>query len=286
VNGARKRSRLRQGPRVRRAKLGQHFVADPNLLELIVRESGAGPDDRVLEVGGGAGALSERLAPRVGHLIVVEVDQWLRPQLEPVAERHPNVTLVWADAMRLDLGALEPAPSKLVSNLPYSIATPLILRTIEELPGMTEWTVMVQREIADRLRAGPGSRVYGAPSVLVQLACEVELLRTVDRAVFSPRPRVDSALLRLRRRGPAAAEPTRRLVHEAFAHRRKSLARSLGLAGGRGGGEARDAVREALREAGLAEDARAESLAPEDFVRLAGALAGERAGERNEGAGS
>ena len=251
-----------------RRRLGQHFLADSNLLETIVRESGVGGDDVVLEVGGGAGALTERLAPRVRRLHVIELDERMRPPLEEVASEAGNVELLWADAMRLDLRSLDPAPTKVVSNLPYSIVTPLILKTIEELPSVGSWTLLVQREIAERLRAAPGSRIYGAPSVLVQLAAEVELLRGVDRAVFTPRPRVDSALLALRRRGPAAPEPVRRLVHEAFAHRRKSLARSLELASPGG----RDAARSALREAGLPEDARAEALAPEDFVRLAGSL--------------
>jgi 16S rRNA (adenine1518-N6/adenine1519-N6)-dimethyltransferase len=278
---------LRPNGRRPKRRLGQHFVADPNLLELIVRESGVGSDDGVLEVGGGAGALSERLAPRVGHLHVVEVDERLRPELEAVAGRYANVTLIWADAMKLDLGSLVPSPSKLVSNLPYAIATPLILRTIEELPGMDQWLVMVQREIADRLRARPGTRAYGAPSVLVQLACEIELVRTVDRAVFSPRPRVQSALLRLRRRGPAAPPTVRGLVREAFGHRRKSLARSVGLAAGRRAAEAREGIRAALREVGVGEDARAETLAPEDFVRLDRALAGSGAVEdEDRGAGS
>jgi 16S rRNA (adenine1518-N6/adenine1519-N6)-dimethyltransferase len=251
-----------------RRRLGQHFLADPNLLDAIVRESGAGDADVVLEVGGGAGALTERLAPRVRHLHVIEIDERLRPELEPLAAELGAVDLHWTDAVKADLAALDPPPTTMVSNLPYSIATPLILKTIDELPGVASWTLLVQREIADRLRAAPGSRTYGAPSVLVQLATEVELLRTVDRAVFTPRPRVDSALVALRRRGPAAPEPVRRLVREAFAHRRKSLARSLELAEPGG----RESARAALREAGLAEDARAESLSPEEFVRLAGSL--------------
>lgn len=256
--------------RARRRRLGQHFLADPNLLDAIVRESALRAGDVVLEVGGGGGALTERLAPQVEHVSVIELDEGLRAELEAVAAEHGNVSLVWADAMDVDLASLEPVPTTMVSNLPYSIATPLLLKTIEELPGLRSWTVMVQREIADRLRAGPGSRVYGAPSVLVQLACEVELLRSVDPAVFSPRPRVASALVRLRRRGPAAPEPVRRLVHEAFAHRRKSLARSLELAAPSGNrGARREAARAALRGAGLPEDARAEALSPEDFVRLA-----------------
>ncbi len=133
---------------------------------------------------------------------------------------------------------------------------------------MGRWTVMVQREIADRLRAPSGNRTYGSPSVLVQLACEVSLVRTVDPAVFRPRPRVESAILALRRTGPGAGPATRRLVRAAFAHRRKSLARSLEHA--RPGSLA--PAREALAELGLAEDARAESLSPEDFAALSAKL--------------
>jgi 16S rRNA (adenine1518-N6/adenine1519-N6)-dimethyltransferase len=237
---------------------------DTNLLDAIVREARLEPQDTVLEVGGGEGALTERLADQAAGVHVIELDQRLHVALGAVAERHPNVSLVWGDAMRIDLAAIEPAPTAVVSNLPYSIATPLLLRTISELPSVATWTVMVQREIADRLRAGPGSRRYGSPSVLMQLACRVELLRTVDRAVFRPRPRVDSALLRLVRHGPAAPVPVARLVREAFAHRRKSLARSLELAEpGR-----MQAARAALRELELPEDARAESLSPAQFVRL------------------
>jgi 16S rRNA (adenine1518-N6/adenine1519-N6)-dimethyltransferase len=251
-----------------RRRLGQHFVADPNLLEMIVRESGVEADDVVLEVGGGAGALSERLAPRVRHLHVIEVDERLRPDLEAIAAERGNLSLIWADGLRVDLSSLEPAPVSVVSNLPYSIATPMILKTLEELESVDSWTLLVQREIAERLRAAPGSRAYGAPTVIVQLAAEVEILRAVDRAVFTPRPRVDSALIALRRRGPAPPEPVRRLVHQAFAHRRKSLARSLELAAPGG----REAARAALRDAGLPEGARAEALTPEEFVRLAGSL--------------
>jgi 16S rRNA (adenine1518-N6/adenine1519-N6)-dimethyltransferase len=255
----------RARPTGSRRRLGQHFLADPNLLELIVREAGLGPDDVVLEVGGGAGALTRRLAERVAHLHVIELDERMRTELEAVATEAGNVSLHWADAMRCALADLDPAPSAMVSNLPYSIATPLILRTIEELPGLREWTLMLQREIADRLRAEPGTKAYGAPTVLVQLACDVELLRGVNRAVFVPRPRVESALLRLRRRGPAAPPGLRDLVHQAFAHRRKRLARSLELA--RPGRLER--VRAALEEAGLAPGTRAEALAPEEFTRLA-----------------
>jgi 16S rRNA (adenine1518-N6/adenine1519-N6)-dimethyltransferase len=247
-------------------RLGQNFLADPNLLDAIVRESGAGPGDVVLEVGGGEGALTERVAPLVDRVLVIELDTRLRDELEAVAAAQGNVEVVWGDALRVDLGALSTAPTAMVSNLPYSIATPLILRTISELPTIGSWTVMVQREIADRLRAAPGTRAYGAPSVLVQLVCVVTFLRAVDRAVFTPRPRVDSALLRLERRAGAPLDTAViELVRGAFAHRRKALAGSLELAGV----EARGRVRAALDELGIAPDARAEALAPDDFVRLA-----------------
>lgn len=250
-------------PGLRQRRLGQNLLADPNLLALVVREAAVGPADAVLEIGGGGGALSAPLAPLAGHLYVIELDERFGPRLEPLA--GPNVTLIWGDAMKLGLSLLDPPPTKVVSNLPYSIATPILLRTIEELPSVHTWLVMVQREIAERLRAGPGTRIYGAPSVLVQLACDVELVRTVPRTVFSPRPRVDSALIRLRRHGSAAPPPLRQLVRDAFAHRRKVLARSLELARpGR-----REAAAAALAEMGLPPGARAESLSPQDFALLA-----------------
>jgi len=251
-------------------RLGQNFLADPNLLDAIVRDAELSPDDVVLEVGAGEGVLSERLAPVVAHLHTVEIDRGLEPALAALAAR-PDVSLHWGDAMKLDLAALRPAPTAMVANLPYSVATPLILRTIEQLPGVERWTVMVQREIADRLRAAPGSRTYGSPSVVAQLACEVELVRSVDPAVFKPRPRVASAILRLRRTGPAPDQATWQLIRAAFAHRRKSLARSLEH--GRPGSLA--PARAALAELGLAEDARAEALAPADFAALSAKLQGD-----------
>jgi 16S rRNA (adenine1518-N6/adenine1519-N6)-dimethyltransferase len=250
-------------------RLGQNFLADPNLLDAIVRDAELGPGDVVLEVGAGEGVLSERLAAAAAHLHVIEIDRGLEPALAAVAAL-PNVDLHWGDAVKLDLAALAPPPTAMVANLPYSVATPVILRTIAELPSLRRWTVMVQREIADRLRAGPGSRTYGSPSVLVQLACEVELVRTVDPAVFRPRPRVDSAILRLRRTGPAADPWTREMVRGAFAHRRKSLARSLELT--RPGLLA--PARAALAELGQPEDARAEALSPEQFAAFSAKLPG------------
>jgi 16S rRNA (adenine1518-N6/adenine1519-N6)-dimethyltransferase len=249
-------------------RLGQNFLADPNLLEAIVRDAGLDPGDVVLEVGAGEGVLTVRLAAAAAHVHTVELDRGLEDALAEVASL-PNVDLHWADAMAFELGGLEPAPTAMVANLPYAVATPVLLRTIEELPGLRRWTVMVQREIADRLRAAPGNRTYGAPSVLAQLACEVELVRTVDPAVFKPRPRVESAILGLRRTGPAAGPELRRLVRGAFAHRRKTLARSLELVRPGTLGPARAA----LASLDLPGDARAEALSPAEFAGLGERLA-------------
>jgi len=255
-------------------RLGQNFLADPNLLDAIVRDSGVGADDVVLEVGAGEGVLSRRLAARVAHLHTVEIDRGLEEALAPVAAL-PDVTLHWGDAVKLDYAALDPAPDAMVANLPYSVATPVILETIAALPSLQTWTVMVQLEIAERLRASSGNKTYGAPTAIAQLACEVELIRKVDPAVFKPRPRVDSAILRLRRTGPGADEATRDLVRAAFAHRRKTLARSLELAGLRGVPRPRQAARAGLARLGLPESARAEQLAPGDFAALSAILQGE-----------
>jgi 16S rRNA (adenine1518-N6/adenine1519-N6)-dimethyltransferase len=249
-------------------RLGQNFLADPNLLDAILRDASLEGDDVVLEVGAGEGILTERLAEAARHVHAVELDRGLEAALASLSGR-PGVELHWADAMKLDLGTLDPPPTVMVANLPYSVATPLLLRTIEELPSLRRWTVMVQREIADRLRAAPGSRTYGAPSVLAQLACEVRLLRGVDPAVFRPRPRVESAIIGLRRTGPGADAFVRELVRAAFAHRRKALPRSLDHV--RPG--SLEAARAALAELGLPEDSRAESLSPEEFAALAAKLA-------------
>ena len=257
-------------PGERRRHLGQHFLADPNLLDAIVREAELDRSDVVLEVGGGEGVLTERVAPLVRAVHVIEIDERLSAALSRVTAGHPNVMIHWGDAVRFDLTRLDPAPTAMVANLPYSVATPVIMQTIAELPQIGWWTVMVQREIAGRLRAKPGGRNYSAVSVIAQLACRVEMLRSVDRAVFVPRPRVDSAVIRLTRRGPAPRERVREVVRAAFAHRRKRLARSLELALAEPG--VKDRAREALIRIGIDPGVRAQELEPEQFVDLAQAL--------------
>ena len=255
--------------------LGQNFLIDSNILGVIGRAAELAPHDVVLEVGGGLGVLSEYLAQRVGHVHVVEIDERLREALSDATGSHPNVSVHWADAMTIDLSSLDPPPDKVVANLPYGVAAGVLLRTIEELPGARLWVAMVQREVGERLASGPGGGIYGAPSVLAQLACEVQVLRAIPRTVFHPVPNVDSVLVQMRRRRAcsgidalASSSALRALVAGAFAHRRKTLAGSLGLAGG-AQMRSREQIREALVTLGHPPDARAERLSPEDFRALA-----------------
>jgi 16S rRNA (adenine1518-N6/adenine1519-N6)-dimethyltransferase len=252
----------------RARELGQNFLVDRNIVDVIDRLAELDERDVVLEIGGGPGILSQRLAERAGHVHVVEVDPSLEDELRGALARFDNVSLHIADALELDLGLLDPVPDKVVANLPYGIAATVILRTIDELPSVRSWVVMVQREVGERLAASPGTRAYGAPSVLAQLACEVRVLRAIPRTVFRPVPHVDSVLVGLRRVGPAADPGVARLVHDAFAHRRKALAGSLALAQG-ARADVRLRAREALVELGHPADERAERLAPEEFRELA-----------------
>ena len=256
-------------------ELGQNFLIDDNILRVIESAAELSLDDVVLEVGGGLGVLSEHLAPRVGHLHVVEIDRALEAPLREALEPFANTSLHLADAVSLDLGSLRPAPGKVVANLPYGVAATVLLSSIATLPQATLWVAMVQREVADRLAAGPGTKTYGATSVLAQLSCEVRRLRRVPRTVFHPEPNVQSALVVLRRTGPAPPTALRALVHAGFAHRRKALSGSLALAQG-SPDYLRPATRAALERMGHRPDARAERLAPDDWRRLAEALGAER----------
>jgi 16S rRNA (adenine1518-N6/adenine1519-N6)-dimethyltransferase len=255
-------------------ELGQNFLIDDNILGVIGRAAELDPADVVLEVGGGVGVLSEYLAPRVGHLHVVEVDRSLEPALRDALAPFGNSTLHLADAVSLDLGGLQPAPDKVVANLPYGVAATVILRALEELPGVRLIVAMVQREVGERLAARPGSKIYGATSVIAQLASEVKVVRKVSPNVFHPVPNVGSALVVLRRNAPPPQREVVDLVHAAFAHRRKALAGSLALAPGAPDG-VRERSRAVLEEIGQPADARAERLSAADFVTLA-----ERLSER------
>ena len=252
-------------------ELGQHFLVDENILGVIGRLAELGPDDVVLEIGPGLGVLTEYLAERVARVRAVELDRGLESALRERFSDRANVELVFADAVKLDHAAAEPPPTKLVANLPYNVATPIVVESLDGLPSVELWTVMVQREVADRFFARPATKAYGAVSVLVQLLTERTGLHPVSRNVFRPRPNVESALVAFRRRGgvPTDYAHVKRVVVGAFAHRRKTLPNSLELAGTAD----RDAAARALAHLGMAPDVRAEALTPAQLVQLARVLA-------------
>ena len=248
--------------------LGQHFLVDENILGVIGRMSRLDANDVVVEIGPGLGVLTRYVADRVNLVHSIELDRSLEPALREKLEGRPNVRLVWADALRVDIDALRPPPSKLVANLPYNIATPLVVETLEHAPSLAHWCVMVQREVADRFFAEPRTKAYGAVSVLVQLSARKTGFHPVPPTVFRPRPRVESALVAFEREEIAAIADVRPVVEAAFAHRRKTAANSLAQAGL----ATRDRTEEALVAIGRPRNARAEELMPEEFVRLAEAL--------------
>ena len=250
-------------------ELGQHFLVDENILGVIGRLSRPSADDIVLEIGPGLGVLTAYLADRVRRVHAVELDRQLEPGLRRRLGERANVELHFADALGFDYLSLAPQPSKLIANLPYNIATPLVAESLDGLPTIGLWCVMVQREVAERFFAAEGTKAYGAVSVYVRLATERIGFHPVSRNVFRPRPNVDSALVAFVRKPlPDCFRDVKRVVAAAFAHRRKTLANSLELAG------LADRERAAAALAGLGRDAdaRAQVLAPEEFVQLARAL--------------
>ncbi|MET8864178.1 16S rRNA (adenine(1518)-N(6)/adenine(1519)-N(6))-dimethyltransferase RsmA [Nonomuraea sp. NPDC004580] len=253
-------------------KLGQNFVIDAGTVRRIVRVADLSPDDVVIEVGPGLGSLTLALLPSAAHVVTVEIDPVLATQLPlTVADRAPagDLTVVNADAMKVtpdDLAGHE--PTALVANLPYNVAVPVVLHLLEVLPSLRKGLVMVQSEVADRLAAGPGSKVYGVPSVKAAWYADVRRAGPVGRSVFWPVPNVDSGLVSLLRRDPPPTTATREEVFEvvdaAFAQRRKTLRAALAT----WAGSPADAER-ALRAAGVGPSARGEQLDVHAFARIA-----------------
>jgi 16S rRNA (adenine1518-N6/adenine1519-N6)-dimethyltransferase len=244
--------------------LGQHFLLDENLVDLAIRMADVGPEDVVLEIGAGLGTLTAALGRAARTVHAIETDRRMAAPLAESTAGLDGVVVHWGDCMKMDLGALDPPPTRVVSNLPYHVATPILIETICRLPAVGAWALMTQREVAERWLAQSGSRLYGGPSVIVQLACEATGRRSVGREVFSPRPRVDSALVALRRKAPSPSAGVRSLVRAAFAVRRKTLVNALGQAGAD-----RDRVRAALGDLGLGESVRPEQVTPPMYARLA-----------------
>lgn len=256
-------------------RLGQNFVTDPNTVRRIVAAARVTPDDVVLEVGPGLGSLTLALLPHVRHVVAVELDPVLADQLpRTVEERAPGLadrlTVIQADALRITELPIE--PSALVANLPYNVAVPVVLHLLETFPSLMSVLVMVQKEVADRLAAGPGSRVYGVPSVKARWHCTVEAAGDVGTSVFWPVPHVESGLVRMTRCSPPACSATRgevfAVVDAAFGQRRKTLRSALATLAG----SARSAE-DALVAAGVDPSLRGEQLGVAEFARIADALA-------------
>lgn len=260
-------------------RLGQNFVTDPNTVERIVRAAGLTPDDIVLEVGPGLGSLTLALLPHCRRVVAVEIDPVLAERLpRTVAERAPECAdrlhVVLADALQVsadDVRTTEGPPTALVANLPYNVAVPVVLYLLAQVPTLDTVLVMVQKEVADRLAAEPGSRVYGVPSAKARWYGRVSGAGTVGTQVFWPVPHVDSGLVRIERGTPppcrASREAVFAVVDAAFAQRRKTLRSTIaGLAGGPAAAEA------VLRVANVDPAARGEALDIAAFARIADAL--------------
>lgn len=256
-------------------KWGQNFVTDPNTVRRIVRSARLDPTDVVLEVGPGLGSLTLGLLPHVQRVVAVEIDPRLAERLpRTVTDRLPQfvdrLEVLEADAMRLD--EMPGVPTALVANLPYNIAVPVVLHLLQWVPSISNVLVMVQKEVADRLAAGPGSRVYGVPSVKARWYCDVESAGNIGTSVFWPVPHVESGLVRMTRRDPPPSSSGRAatfaVVDAAFSQRRKTLRSALATyAGGPNRAEA------ALVAAGVAPSERGESLTVAEFARISDALA-------------
>jgi 16S rRNA (adenine1518-N6/adenine1519-N6)-dimethyltransferase len=249
-------------------KLGQNFLHDPNTIRRIVAAAGLTPSDVALEVGPGLGSLTLGLVGACRHVHAVEIDPRLAAALpETVTAAHLSVHP--GDAMRVRAADLDPAPTMLVANLPYNVAVPVVLHLLAELPTLRGGLVMVQKEVADRLTAGPGSKVYGVPSVKLAWYAEARPAGKVPPAVFWPVPNVDSGLVAFTRRDPPAGtarEAVFAVIDAAFAQRRKTLRAALsGWAGGP------DLAEKVLVAAGISPQARGESLSVEEFAAIAAA---------------
>jgi len=252
-------------------KLGQNFVIDPNTVRRIVAQAHVSEADVVVEIGPGLGSLTLALLPKVAKVLAVEIDPVLAGALPSTVALHApdlknNLTVVNADAMRIT--ELPAAPTHLVANLPYNVSVPVVLHFLETFPSLKEILVMVQAEVADRMAAGPGSKIYGVPSVKMAWYGEVTKAGSVGRNVFWPAPNVDSGLVRLVRKerefDPALRELTFTIVDAAFGQRRKTLRTALGSALG-----SPQNVESILRDAGVDPGLRGEQLSLQDFVAIA-----------------
>lgn len=259
-------------------KYGQNFIGDPALLERIATVCDWQPGDRALEIGPGAGTLTRAIAREAEEVLAVEIDRRLAPLLEETLADCANVHLVFTDALKADLDALMrdtlgwDGRYKLIANLPYYITTPLIMHVLEDSEKVSELVIMVQKEVGERLCAAPGSKAYGAVTVMVQYAATVARAFDVGRHAFVPAPEVDSTILHLipYEKRPIQAQSDavlRHVVKAAFSQRRKTLRNSLSSLGCD-----KALIKQALEAAGIEDSRRAETLSVAEFVALADAF--------------
>ena len=256
----------RSEPRLPKKRLGQHFLEDPNTARIVAR--GVTEEDVVLEVGPGRGALTVILAEGAKLVHALELDPDVLPTLQAALKPHGNVLIYEGDALAFDYGRLDPRPNKLVANLPYNVASTLVLKLLEEVHFLMELRFMVQLEVAKRMAANRTTKDYGAYTVLIQLLARVHIEHKVSPQVFDPPPRVWSAIVAVERREfPKNYERVKELVLAAFRSRRKRLVNNLPKA-------LRGEALDALHAIGHGPDARAEELRPEDFLALSRLLSG------------
>lgn len=262
-----------------RKKFGQNFLVDGNILDKIIESAQITREDCILEIGPGIGTLTQRLAEEAGEVVAVEIDKNLIPILEETLADYSNVTVINEDILKVDINGIVEEhggrPVKVVANLPYYITTPIIMALFEKHVPLQSVTIMVQKEVADRMRVGPGTKEYGALSLAVQYYAESEIITKVPASCFMPRPNVDSAVIRLRRyeKPPVEAEDEVWLfaiIRASFNQRRKTLANGLANAGNLALG--RRQVEEALDKMGLPVTVRGETLTLEQFAELSNRL--------------
>ncbi|MFG6357091.1 MAG: 16S rRNA (adenine(1518)-N(6)/adenine(1519)-N(6))-dimethyltransferase RsmA [Acetatifactor sp.] len=259
-------------------KYGQNFLIDPHVLEKIVDAAQIAGDDCVLEIGPGIGTMTQYLAERAREVVAVEIDRALIPILQDTLSAYTNVSIINEDIMKVDVDRIvrernQGRPIKVVANLPYYITTPIVMNLLESRVPLRSVTIMVQKEVADRMQMGPGTKDYGALSLAVQYYAQPEIVARVPSNCFMPRPGVDSAVIRLTiyPEPPVKAEDEKymfALIRASFNQRRKTLANSLS----NGMGIPREQVTAALREMGLSAAIRGEALTLEQFAALSDLL--------------
>ncbi len=262
-------ARLKEFGVVPKRDLGQNFLIDDNILSVILAQLDCHPDDVVLEVGAGLGVLTSALARAAAHVQAFEIDRSLEGPLQATLLDDPKVSLHFEDVLRSPLEKLDPMATLCASNLPYSVAGPFVIESLQRLPSVRRYCLMVQREVAERMAASPGTKAYGVLSVWVGLYAEVVRTRPLARSIFHPQPHVDSSLIvfdRLPADRLPSADPSRlrAVIQAAFGQRRKTLVNALGA----GLGLSRNDAIALVQGLGLPADVRAERLAPGQFAQL------------------